>query len=68
MSAIEVRKLREALGMTQGELAAEVGTTRVSVSQWENGVHPPSGLATKQLRRLARLVQRRGSRKKEEEG
>ncbi len=36
-----VRHLREARGFTQAELAAKLGVTRGSISQWENGISAP---------------------------
>lgn len=33
--AARIRELRESLGLTQGELAVRVGTTRNMVSHWE---------------------------------
>lgn len=36
-----VRQLREARGLTQAELAAKLGVTRGSISQWENGISAP---------------------------
>ncbi len=34
----QIRKRRQALGLSQDELAARVYATRQSVSNWENGV------------------------------
>ncbi len=36
-----IRKRRQALGMTQSKLAAEVGVDRSAVSNWERGRHFP---------------------------
>lgn len=49
---IDVRALREALGMTQEEFARAVGVSFTTVSRWERGRGTPSPLA---LRRLAEL-------------
>lgn len=38
-----VRKARDAAGLTQSQLAAEVGATSLmAVSRWENGTHKPN--------------------------
>ena len=34
--------VRQELGLTQDEVAARVGTTRIAVSRWEGGGQPPS--------------------------
>ncbi len=44
--------LRQALGLSQTELAAKVGVTNKSVSKWENGASKPS---TNVLRKLSDL-------------
>lgn len=45
-----IKQFRENKGMTQGELAAALGTSQVAVSRWESGAVQPS-VAT--LRKLA---------------
>lgn len=37
-----IAKLRDQLGMTQGDLAERLGVTRGKVSHWERGFHAPS--------------------------
>lgn len=38
---VYVRARREALGMTQGDLAEKVGVSRGAVSLWESGLRNP---------------------------
>lgn len=38
MTAAEVRRIRERLGLTQAELAARIGVHTMTVSRWERGV------------------------------
>jgi len=40
MKPEELRRRREALGLTQEQLARELDVTTMSVSRWERGVHP----------------------------
>ena len=49
---IDVRALRDALGMTQEEFAREVGVSFTTVSRWETGRGTPSRLARRQLEQL----------------
>lgn len=37
---IDVKAIREALGLTQVQLAAEIGVDQGTVSKWENGAQP----------------------------
>ncbi len=46
-----IRQLREAAGMTQLELAVQVGVTPSAVYNWERGRNEPKAM---QLRALAR--------------
>jgi DNA-binding transcriptional regulator YiaG len=47
MSGDEVRRRREALGLSQAELAEWAGVHVMTVSKWERGIHkPPRLLAT----------------------
>jgi DNA-binding transcriptional regulator YiaG len=38
MTPDEVKAIRRRLGLTQAELAAQVGVTRVTVARWESGL------------------------------
>ena len=53
MTGSEVKTLRVSLGMTQEDLAHELGVTVSTVNRWENGHTRPSRLATAGLDRLA---------------
>jgi DNA-binding transcriptional regulator YiaG len=52
MTAAEIRKLRESLGLTQEEFAKKIGAARVTVAKWEIGQHPPKGLYLQALEKL----------------
>ena len=54
-----VRRLRGALGLTQENLARELGVTLSTVYRWEKGRSRPSGLALKALERLGHKTRRR---------
>lgn len=62
MQKSEIAKLRHALGMTQEQLAAEVGVSRVAVTLWENGKRSPSGPAEKILEQLKAKLAKKLSR------
>lgn len=49
----EVRSIRAQLGLTQVELARDMGVTEYSVWRWENGKRPITQAHTKLLRRIA---------------
>jgi len=53
---IGVLELRKRLGMTQEQLARELGVTVGTVNRWENGRFRPSPLALRGLERLAEQV------------
>ena len=46
---MNVKELREKLGMTQEQLAREVGVSFKTVNRWERGKSKPSPMATKLL-------------------
>lgn len=48
-TSTKIRKLRDGLGLTQGELADKLGVTYSAVSQWENGRATPRSKVLKQL-------------------
>jgi putative transcriptional regulator len=45
-----VRELRQLMGLTQVQFAAELGVAYETINRWENGHMQPSALALKQLR------------------
>ncbi len=48
-----VRALRAHLGVTQGELAEEMGVRQQTVSEWETGVYRPRGASVTLLSMVA---------------
>jgi DNA-binding XRE family transcriptional regulator len=44
-----IRALRQHLGLTQAELAEELGVRRQTISEWENGVYEPDRSTAKHL-------------------
>lgn len=44
-----VRALRQHMGLSQGELADELGVRQQTVSEWETGVYTPSRATSKHL-------------------
>lgn len=53
-TAQEIKKLRKKLGITQQELADQIGVDRVTVARWETEQKRPSQLARRQLARLGK--------------
>jgi DNA-binding transcriptional regulator YiaG len=45
----DVRALRRHLGLTQEELARELGTRQQTISEWETGMYQPRGLSERLL-------------------
>ena len=48
-----VRALRESLGLTQQQLAAELGVRQQTVSEWETGLYRPRGASARMLSHVA---------------
>jgi DNA-binding transcriptional regulator YiaG len=48
-----VQQLRRRLGLTQRELAEELGVRQQTVSEWETGVYRPRGASARMLRHVA---------------
>ena len=48
-----VRALRQHLGITQREMADELGTRQQTVSEWETGLYQPRGISARALLRMA---------------
>ncbi len=54
--AIDVKGIRQALGLTQEGFARKLNVSFVTVSNWERGIKKPNNMATKQLKRLESKV------------
>jgi DNA-binding transcriptional regulator YiaG len=48
-----VKALRRHLGLTQEELAREMGTRQQTISEWETGLYQPRGLSERLLSLVA---------------
>jgi transcriptional regulator with XRE-family HTH domain len=53
MKPEQLRRLRQKLGLTQEELAREVGVARNSVARWERGEMAISEPAARLIQRIA---------------
>jgi DNA-binding transcriptional regulator YiaG len=51
--ATRVRALRQHLGMTQEDLAREMGTRQQTISEWETGMYQPRGMSERLLSMVA---------------
>ena len=49
----KVKALRQHLGLTQEELARQMGTRQQTISEWETGVYAPRGMSERVLRMVA---------------
>lgn len=58
MTPAEVKKTREAMRLTQSELAALLGVARNSVARWEMGLHPVSAPVERLLTALVAAQKR----------
>jgi transcriptional regulator with XRE-family HTH domain len=56
-NAQQVRALRQHLGLTQEQMAAEMGTRQQTISEWETGQYQPRGTS---VRLLALIAEREG--------
>ncbi len=50
--SMDIKALRNKLGLTQEQLALRLGVQSLTVSRWERGVSQPSPMAQAQLARL----------------
>jgi DNA-binding transcriptional regulator YiaG len=48
-----VRALRRHLGLTQEELAQQMGTRQQTISEWETGMYAPRGVSERMLGMVA---------------
>jgi DNA-binding transcriptional regulator YiaG len=49
----QIKELRATLGLSQSELAKEIGVKTNTVQHWECGIRNPSSAAQKSLEKLA---------------
>ena len=56
----QVREVRRQLGISQEELAHELGVSFATVNRWENGKTAPSKLALKQFMAFCATNTRKG--------
>jgi len=52
MSPKQIKAIREALGLTQQQLADSIGADRVTVARWESGRSTPTGAYRRALEAL----------------
>ncbi len=48
-----VRALREHMGLTQQEMASQLGTRQQTISEWETGMYQPRGASSTLLTMVA---------------
>ena len=53
-SPMEIKGLREGLGLTQKEFAETIGVSPSTVSSWENGTKAPDGITSRLLDMMGR--------------
>ena len=51
-SCMRIKEYRKARGMTQAELAEQMGVGRTTITMWEIGEHLPSAAQLPQLARI----------------
>jgi predicted transcriptional regulator len=61
MTPKRIVKLREALGMTQQELADSIGAYQPTIARWETGKNQPRGANLKALMELEEKVKKKKS-------
>lgn len=52
-TAERIAELRAGLGLTQAEMAEELGVRQQTISEWETGRYAPRGASTRMLGHLA---------------
>jgi DNA-binding transcriptional regulator YiaG len=65
MSPQEIKKLRQALQLTQQQLADKIGAQQHTVARWETGVNEPKGAYAMLLNQLSKKMKRRRRRNRE---
>ncbi len=54
MKEIDVKKLREKLGLNQAEFAVKLGVAEYTVRRWESGKTKPSRMAQRLLEEIGK--------------
>lgn len=57
---VQVKALREQLGLSQEDLARKIGVSFATLNRWENGKSNPSKLAMGQLEKFCSRMTRKG--------
>lgn len=52
MNSVEIKEIRERLGLTQEALAHVLGVSFQTINRWERGLFKPSKLALDKLKQL----------------
>ncbi len=60
MTAQNIRRFREGVGLSQRELARRLGVARATVTRWENGSRRPSRLTWLAIRKALEVRATRG--------
>jgi DNA-binding transcriptional regulator YiaG len=68
MSGTEILEFRNAMGLTQTELADELGVSQPAVAQWETGATEPRGSVLKLLEMLRKKQSAKKSRSAVDKG
>ena len=63
-----IRALRQHLGLTQMEMAEEIGSRQQTISEWETGMYQPRGASATLLSIIAERSEFNYQVKKHEEG
>ncbi len=63
-----VRSLRRHLGLTQREMAEELGTRQQTISEWETGMYRPRGVSATLLTIIAEKAAFEYASRSEEDG
>jgi DNA-binding transcriptional regulator YiaG len=64
MKPKQIVKLREALGLTQRQLAEQLGAQQATVARWETGRNEPRGANLKLLLELEKKAKKQSNNKR----
>lgn len=64
MSPNEIKKIREALDLTQQKMGDLIGARQHTIARWETGVHKPTGAYLKALMELSKKAMRKRAGRK----